>query len=660
VNRRRTVFQTPESPRNTGTLILGFLLCCAALVPTPGFGATYQVKQDGSGDFATIQVAIDAAVAGDVIVVHPGTYYENIRFEGKNITLRSLDPEDEETVASTIIDGGQNDSVVKFRGTEDETCLLSGFTITNGKGYKGGGIRGEDGTLDPSPSTHARIAHCVITRNSVAKTGGAWEGLGGGLCHCDGEISDCIITENLAIQSGLGGGLFECDGVISNCTISGNLASYGGGLEDCGGFYSGRVQLINCTISGNWAYSGGGISGCYGSISNCTISDNHAVEFSGGGVDRCSGRIMDCTISGNCANEHGGGLDRCGAELINCTITSNSAQNGGGLFDCYGEISKCTISDNTAQNCGGGLSFCDGPISNCSIIGNLAGYDGGAFYFCITTITNCAMIGNSARWGGGLCHCRATISNCTISRNSARELGGGLYGCLGPITGCIVWGNEAEQGRELHRCQGLITHCCIRGWTAGGEGNISDDPLFVKGPLGDYYLSCAAAGQAADSPCIDAGSDTAESLGLDELTTRTDGSPDTGTVDMGYHYPPALAQNPYIECSLNESEFAHGDLLVGFIEAQNPGPDVAVDVYVAFVLPDGAIVSLTSSGLTAGIHSWVSNVVLPSGFHFGPSEVLQTTVPHRPGSYLFAAALTEPGQFEFIGEPSLFSFRIAE
>ena len=75
----------------------------------------------------------------------------------------------------------------------------------------------------------------------------------------------------------------------------------------------------------------------------------------------------------------------------------------------------------------------------------------------------------------------------------------------------------------------------IDGWP--GEGNIDEDPLFVVGPFGDYYLSQIASGQSQDSPCIDAGNDTAENLDLDELTTRTDGIGDIGIVDMGYHAP---------------------------------------------------------------------------------------------------------------------------
>jgi hypothetical protein len=66
---------------------------------------------------------------------------------------------------------------------------------------------------------------------------------------------------------------------------------------------------------------------------------------------------------------------------------------------------------------------------------------------------------------------------------------------------------------------------------------VNDNPLFVTGQLGDYYLSQTAAGQGTDSPCVDAGSDTAANLGMDIFTTRTDLAVDTRTVDMGYHYP---------------------------------------------------------------------------------------------------------------------------
>jgi len=67
-----------------------------------------------------------------------------------------------------------------------------------------------------------------------------------------------------------------------------------------------------------------------------------------------------------------------------------------------------------------------------------------------------------------------------------------------------------------------------------GSGMISDDPLFMEGPLGDHYLSQVAAGQGSNSPCVDTGDPSSEMI---EGTTRTDEAQDDGIVDMGYHYP---------------------------------------------------------------------------------------------------------------------------
>lgn len=75
---------------------------------------------------------------------------------------------------------------------------------------------------------------------------------------------------------------------------------------------------------------------------------------------------------------------------------------------------------------------------------------------------------------------------------------------------------------------------------APGDKDFSKDPLFVSLPSeenGNYHLSQQASMQVLDSPCVDAGSDTAAKLGLGNRTTRIDKVGDTGTVDVGYHYP---------------------------------------------------------------------------------------------------------------------------
>ena len=62
--------------------------------------ATINIYEDGTGDFPTIQAAIDnsGTTTGDVIIVHDGTYAENINFLGKAITVKSENGPDYTTI----------------------------------------------------------------------------------------------------------------------------------------------------------------------------------------------------------------------------------------------------------------------------------------------------------------------------------------------------------------------------------------------------------------------------------------------------------------------------------------------------------------------------------------------------------------------------------
>lgn len=76
------------------------------------------------------------------------------------------------------------------------------------------------------------------------------------------------------------------------------------------------------------------------------------------------------------------------------------------------------------------------------------------------------------------------------------------------------------------------------GLSVKGPGSIAKDPGFVNAAAGDFRLGRVATGQPADSPCIDAGSDTSSATNLDGRTAFTDKLPDTGLVDLGYHGTP--------------------------------------------------------------------------------------------------------------------------
>ena len=182
-------------------------------------------------------------------------------------------------------------------------------------------------------------------------------------------------------------------------------------------------------------------------------------------------------------------------------------------------------------------------VIGCTFINNRSNGNSGGMHNWRSnpTVTNCLFDRNVAvADGGGMFNLNGsspTLSNCTFSGNSAGA-GGGIfsYDSNPTLANCILWGG----GDEIWANEGstvTITFSDVQGgWTNEDcpkdhpVCNIDADPLFVPGPGGCHYLSL-------DSPCVDSGSDSAESLELDSTATRRDEVPDAGVVDLGYHYP---------------------------------------------------------------------------------------------------------------------------
>ncbi len=180
-------------------------------------------------------------------------------------------------------------------------------------------------------------------------------------------------------------------------------------------------------------------------------------------------------------------------------------------------------------NCSDGISTIGASIdaNHCIIKGG--SFSGAvSFYTSVPCLTNLLCLENDVSGVDVLSSANTQIANCTVVNNGTF----GIYAFFGiaDVTNSILWNNEDD----LSGC--FATYSDIEDGDVG-TGNISQEPLFVSGPFGEHYLSQIAAGQAQDSPCVDAGSETAENLGFDNMVTRTDGFPDSDIVDMGYHYP---------------------------------------------------------------------------------------------------------------------------
>jgi len=73
--------------------------------------------------FATIQRAVDETIDGDIVLVWPGTYREEVTFDNRAITLQSADH-----AATVMAPGGY---AFSFFGAESSRSILRNFVITN-------------------------------------------------------------------------------------------------------------------------------------------------------------------------------------------------------------------------------------------------------------------------------------------------------------------------------------------------------------------------------------------------------------------------------------------------------------------------------------------------------------------------------------------------
>jgi hypothetical protein len=302
-------------------LILIVIYLVTLLLCTFAQAKTIYVDNDGTADFNNIQAAIDDANNSDVVIVKPGIYSgdgnRDIDFEGKAITVQSVDPNDSNFVAATVIDcqGTPLDPHrgFHFHSGEDSKSVIDGLTITNGcmavMSGSGAGIFCE--------GTSPKIRNCIITNNRIELAlGSSMTGQGGGLALIDSTvvIEDCWIVRNSVAGVGSGGGIYASTRgwiTIRRCTIRENVAPNGAGIQ-CIGKYT-HLSISESDISANTAHSSaGGIAAGDAILTNCLIAGNSA-GISGGGIfcdifwDRGI-LICKCTIVGNRAGELGGGF----------------------------------------------------------------------------------------------------------------------------------------------------------------------------------------------------------------------------------------------------------------------------------------------------------------------------------------------------------------
>lgn len=300
-----------------------------------------------------------------------------------------------------------------------------------------------------------------------------------------------------------------------------------------------------------------------------------SVILEGGSLDQCillvdgvsAGSVGLSTVirgitfrNGNSGTDPFGGgmrLHHASPSVDLCIFDNCEAENGGGAYIWKGEPSftGCIFEGCQSVSAGAGLYLYNSSssIRNCRFEDCYSNDDGGGIYLYHSSpeIHNCLFINGWASDDGASIYCYTLsfpdVGFCTFTGCHAQGDGAAVYfriQCGGTIHDNIITGNSTTGFYEKGGADPSFSHNCV--WDNVGEnygnlpdptgqdGNIEENPLLIT----DWYLSCTAAGQPLQSPCINTGSMEAQVGGLDLFWTRTDSIFDAGTADMGFHHGP--------------------------------------------------------------------------------------------------------------------------
>ncbi|MFZ2652958.1 MAG: choice-of-anchor D domain-containing protein, partial [Burkholderiaceae bacterium] len=427
----------------------------------------------------TIQAAVDAASAGELITVAPGTYNEYVIMD-KRVQLQGWGAGSVTINAAKSSAGG----LTAWRERINSRVFLAGETPTPGQ------------TIE-------------LLAGQTLPAFGAQEGPGILVAGRSGTNNGCLGTQALRIDgltvtgSDSGGGIlangYACGLQVANNRVVGNYGTYGGGVR------IGHSELV-FTVAGDI-----GNSEYTDAVNRSTnvhhnwISQNGATEAGGsGGVTMGTGSngysVANNYICGNFSMADGGGMSHLGLStgsnqisqnkfIFNQTFNQLADPTGGGLF-IGGQIpvgasaatgtGDVTVNANLFQGnqagagAGGAVSIArtlngdDVNLTNNMIVNNVAAYAGGGVV--LTDIGNAVRVVNNT-----IASNVSTASNrqagASGSAPSTPQVAGlsVLSGNNNPLLfNNITWGNRSY----IYLINGLNSGLCNPQATSIGAGGV--------------------------------------------------------------------------------------------------------------------------------------------------------------------------------------------
>lgn len=318
------------------TLFIALLCLCNSF---QSYSATLTVCASGC-DHTTIQAAINAASAFDVIQINDATHTE------LSITVNKSD--------LTIQGQGQTTTIVQAAASQASAAdrifvVNASITVTfQDMTLRYGNATGRGGAVLLNSNCAVNFTRVTLTNNDSAMDGGAIASASStsGIVLI---LEECIVSNNNGGVNNFsdGGGIYSSGGntTLTKCSVYNNSCG-----DDGGGLYIsefGSVNtLTNCVFSGNTAglaadgmetIDGGGIALFDGicTMTNCTVAKNTCVGMSGEG--------------------YGGGIAIPSAilHMTNNIFADNTADAGNGQDMAAGGSTIGINNNNLAEDCFG-------------------------------------------------------------------------------------------------------------------------------------------------------------------------------------------------------------------------------------------------------------------------------------------------------------------
>jgi len=378
------------------------LVVCFLCICLPSLAATIHVPSD----HPTIQAGIEAATAGDTVLVASGTYYENLVWPD--------------------IDG------IALIGSGSETCVIDA----------GGVFPATAVTFDSDQIGSETLL------SDVTLTNGRWDfGSGASLLSSSPRIENVVFYENNSIMYGGGMACLNANPSLKNVSFVNNTAYEGGGIIA----YESNIDLLNVAFVGNQAATDQG-GGAIRSEQSVLLCENLVLDNNG--VHSIAAWRISLTVTNLSARRSPCHFYECDVTVIGGEVTDTQVTP----FHCIEgllQFEGVTISSNIVEEGCSGISADRAHVS-LETVSFHSNYSGDS-YSCVymwgedsqLTLSNCTLSLNESSSELPAVYC-SDESSLTISNT-------------------ILWGNGVIPPIESGQTESIECSDIEGGWSGTGN-----------------------------------------------------------------------------------------------------------------------------------------------------------------------------------------------